>query len=41
MAAADRVHATREFFSYTREQFIEEFVYPDDRAALDDPRAAR
>lgn len=30
-----------EFFSYTREEFVEEFVHPDDRAVLEDARQER
>jgi hypothetical protein len=33
MAEASRAYAECKFFSYTREQFIEEFAHPDDRAA--------
>jgi DNA-binding XRE family transcriptional regulator len=30
-----------EFFTYTRDQFLEEFVHPDDRAAVQDAREKR
>ena len=30
-----------EFFTYTRDEFIDEFVYPDDRAAVEEPRQKR
>src|ERR1039457_5196447 len=30
-----------EFFTYTREEFLEEFVHPDDRAAVEDARQRR
>jgi DNA-binding XRE family transcriptional regulator len=30
-----------EFFTYTRDQFLEEFVHPDDRAAVEDAREKR
>jgi len=30
-----------EFFTYTREQFLDEFVHPDDRAAVEDARQRR
>jgi DNA-binding XRE family transcriptional regulator len=30
-----------EFFSYTRDEFVEEFVHPDDRAAVEDARQKR
>jgi DNA-binding XRE family transcriptional regulator len=29
------------FFSYTRDEFVEEFVHPDDRAELEDARQQR
>jgi DNA-binding XRE family transcriptional regulator len=31
----------REFFTYTRDEFLEEFVHPDDREAVDDARQRR
>ena len=30
-----------EFFTYTREEFLDEFVHPDDRAAVEDARQRR
>jgi DNA-binding XRE family transcriptional regulator len=30
-----------EFFTYTRDEFMEEFVHPDDRAAVEDARQTR
>ena len=30
-----------EFFSYTREEFLDEFVHPDDRPALEEARQKR
>jgi DNA-binding XRE family transcriptional regulator len=30
-----------EFFTYTRDQFLEEFVHPEDRAAVQDAREKR
>lgn len=30
-----------EFFTYTRDQFLEEFVHPDDRTAVEDAREKR
>lgn len=30
-----------DFFTYTRDEFIEEFVHPDDRAAVEDDRQKR
>jgi DNA-binding XRE family transcriptional regulator len=30
-----------EFVTYTREEFLEEFVHPDDRAAVEDARQRR
>jgi hypothetical protein len=30
-----------EFFIYTRDEFIEEFVHPDDREAVDEARQMR
>ncbi len=27
-----------EFFTYTRDEFLDEFVHPDDRAAVEDAR---
>jgi DNA-binding XRE family transcriptional regulator len=30
-----------EFFTYTRDEFVEEFVHPDDRAAVADARQQR
>jgi DNA-binding XRE family transcriptional regulator len=30
-----------EFFTYTRDEFVEEFVHPDDRAAVEDARQQR
>ena len=27
-----------EFFTYTRDEFMEEFVHPDDRSAIQDAR---
>jgi DNA-binding XRE family transcriptional regulator len=30
-----------EFFTYTRDQFLEEFVHPEDRAAVEDAREKR
>lgn len=30
-----------EFFTYTRDQFLEEFVHPDDRAVVEDARERR
>ena len=32
---------SREFFTYTRDQFLEQFVHPDDRAAVEDTREKR
>jgi DNA-binding XRE family transcriptional regulator len=29
------------FFSYTRDEFLEEFVHPDDRAAVEEARQKR
>jgi len=28
-------------FTYTRDEFVEEFVHPDDRAAVEDARQRR
>jgi hypothetical protein len=30
-----------EFYTYTRDEFMEEFVHPDDRAAIPDARQKR
>jgi DNA-binding XRE family transcriptional regulator len=30
-----------EFFTYTRDEFIDEFVHPDDRAAVEEARQKR
>ena len=30
-----------EFFTYTRDEFVDEFVHPDDRAAVEDARQER
>jgi DNA-binding XRE family transcriptional regulator len=30
-----------QFFSYTREEFLDEFVHPDDRPAVDEARQRR
>jgi hypothetical protein len=30
-----------EFFSYTRDEFIDEFVHPDDRTAVEEARQKR
>ncbi len=30
-----------EFYSYTREEFLDEFVHPDDRAAVEEARHQR
>jgi DNA-binding XRE family transcriptional regulator len=30
-----------EFFTYTRDEFVDEFVHPDDRAAVEDARQKR
>ncbi len=30
-----------EFFTYTRDEFFEEFVHPDDRAAIEEARRTR
>jgi hypothetical protein len=30
-----------EFYTYTRDEFMEEFVHPDDRAAIQDARQKR
>ncbi len=30
-----------EFFTYTRDQFLDEFVHPDDRAVVEDAREKR
>ena len=30
-----------EFFTYTRDEFVDEFVHPDDRAAVQDARQKR
>ena len=30
-----------EFFSYTREEFLDEFVHPDDRPAVEEARQRR
>jgi hypothetical protein len=30
-----------EFFTYTREEFLDEFVHPGDRAAVEDARQRR
>jgi DNA-binding XRE family transcriptional regulator len=30
-----------EFFTYTRDEFVDEFVHPDDRAAVEDTRQKR
>lgn len=30
-----------EFFAYTRDEFVREFVHPDDRAAVEDARDRR
>jgi hypothetical protein len=30
-----------EFFTYSRDEFVEEFVHPDDRAAVQDARERR
>ena len=30
-----------EFFTYTRDEFLDEFVHPDDRAAVEDARQRR
>jgi hypothetical protein len=30
-----------EFYSYTREEFMDEFVHPDDRAAVEEARRQR
>jgi DNA-binding XRE family transcriptional regulator len=30
-----------EFYSYTREEFMDEFVHPDDRVAVEEARAQR
>jgi hypothetical protein len=30
-----------EFFTYTREEFLDEFVHPDDRPALEEARQKR
>jgi DNA-binding XRE family transcriptional regulator len=30
-----------EFFTYTRDEFVQEFVHPDDRAAVQDARQRR
>jgi DNA-binding XRE family transcriptional regulator len=30
-----------EFYTYTREQFMDEFVHPDDRPAVEDARSQR
>jgi DNA-binding XRE family transcriptional regulator len=30
-----------EFFTYTRDEFVDEFVHPDDRAAVEDARQRR
>jgi len=30
-----------EFFTYTRDQFLEEFVHPDDQVAVEDAREKR
>jgi DNA-binding XRE family transcriptional regulator len=31
----------REFFTYTRDEFLEEFVHPDDRTAVQESRERR
>jgi hypothetical protein len=30
-----------EFFSYSRDEFMDEFVHPDDRAAVEEARRRR